>query len=295
MPIVEWGKEFDIIGAQGTLTLNLDNEGSESQGYFLIDPAASQSDVGLRVTKDNIPQQDGWIFHRRFTEGFVATIKVWFYEPKGGLDVPTEYACENGSLRAMTDDLARVLRGLVDPGDAVSRVIYDVTGGTRLMDDIRLMGYGPVVLEGAGYSQTFIIDSPYPYTMDFAQITTQFRAGSLNQDLNNVGSAPFYPVAKVYGPVDFFVLSNNSTQLELHFDSSLPGGAAIPGGGDYVEFDFFRNTAFLNGDGASYLPSIDIEASDFWTLLPGPNDIEVTGVGTFPAPDVDILWQAAWF
>jgi hypothetical protein len=56
-----------------------------------------------------------------------------------------------------------------------------------------------------------------------------------------------------------------------------------------VEFDFFRNTAYLNGAGANRKASIDIELSDFWLLEAGvANTIEITGA------DADLLLNHAY-
>jgi hypothetical protein len=96
----------------------------------------------------------------------------------------------------------------------------------------------------------------------------------------------------VYGPFDQFVLSNVTTGLDIVYDDSLPGAVSVASG-HYIEIITFANTVYLDGDGPSRKAGIDIRNSDFWQLEVGDNDVEITANST--APDVDILWQAAWF
>jgi len=113
---------------------------------------------------------------------------------------------------------------------------------------------------------TFAVVSPLPYVVDATEVDTSLTS-AVTATLTNIGSAGCYPVVEVNGPTSAFTLTKrrrvglHGDPMSLVFDASRPGAAAIPGG-RHVEFDFFRNTAYLDGSGTSYKPGIDIEASD---------------------------------
>ena len=122
---------------------------------------------------------------------------------------------------------------------------------------------------------TLLFDSPFPYAIDFTQ-EDDTTSGSIV--LNNTGNTPFYPVFKVTGG-GAFTLSNDTTGFAIVYTGSYSG---------YAEIDTFRNTIYENGNGANLKDGLDVENSDFFSLVPGNNVISISG-GT-----VEILWQAAW-
>jgi hypothetical protein len=101
-------------------------------------------------------------------------------------------------------------------------------------------------------------------------------------------------VWQVEGPTDGFQLENVISGDVIVYDAALPGADPI-GGGDYVEINTFYGTAFLNGDGADMLAGIDPNLTTFWPLNVGPNDVDVTGLGTFAAPNATLVWHHAWW
>src|SRR6185295_4647970 len=121
-------------------------------------------------------------------------------------------------------------------------------------------------------------------------------AGSPTAILNNSGTAPFWPVFKVYGPFDSFQIENSSNldddgnPMIILYQDILPGAVPI-GGSDYIEIDCFRNTVYLNGSGDTRKAGINIIESDFWNLIVGNSTVTVSGGGSNAAPNVDILWQ----
>ncbi len=111
--------------------------------------------------------------------------------------------------------------------------------------------------------------------------------------ITNTGNTDFYPVVRVFGATSFFQMFNESVvdlsgnPLVLQYDSGLPGAVAI-GGGDYVEFNFFTGTAFLNGSGANRLAGVDMRYSDFFPLIPGDNFLSIVGASAL------VLSNGSW-
>ena len=276
--ILEWTVPFTIQSSRGTLTLNDD---ANVLGTYLIQQEGCEALRDLRVVVDPIPQADGQINHQRFTTGYEVQLLVSLWE--NGREKP---ACDE-QARVMAEELMLHLNTMLNDD---GRLFWTPTGlgDQRLLDSARLASIGPWTLAQPGIPQiTFRLDSPFPYVYDFTQVTTSLIDG-VPQVVNNLGNVDFYPVAKVYGSTTLFTLRNDTLNQELIYDDSLPGAPTI-GPGDYMEFDFFRNTAFLNGTGADGKPGIYMELSDFWPIQGGTsNTLDITGA------DADILWNHSY-
>lgn len=276
-----------LITDQGVLSIN---DPGSADGFFVAIDESSQGGTRVRSSKDDIPQADGSILHRRFLTGYEVTLTLTYMASnKATATCQTE-----PSSRAMNDTLMLHLMELVHDN---GRLLFYPTGAAdaRLLDQIQLLN-GPVIsIEPGVTSVTFTVDSPFPYLLNYTQIDTEIVSGG-PETLVNGGTAPMYPVFQVYGPTDYFEIWNNDTDLAIVYDSALPGAQSIASG-DYAEIDTFRNTIYLNGDQDNLKPGIDITASDFFPLEVGSNEIEVTGDGTFSGPplEVHVLWQDAWF
>lgn len=282
MPISQWNQPSSLVSPQGTIVFN-----AESGGYFyVLDATACDAGAGVRVTKDNVPQGDGSILHRRFFEGYEVRLTVQYYE------TADQIACDEVAVD-MHDNLMKILRPLTKED---GRFYFTPPGqNQRMFDSIRLLERAQVApQESTLIVVRFGLDTPFPYAINAAETTTDFSGSNTTQILTNTGTAPFYPVWKVYGSTYYWTITNNTTGLQIVYNADLPGGQEIPGAGDYAEIDSFRNTIYLNGDEDNLKPGIDIEETDFFPLEVGANEIIITGDGTFPAPDVECLWQAAW-
>lgn len=261
---------FTLQSPYATISLNA----ATGDRYLMVQ---SGCDMGapLRVTKDNVPASDGSILHRRWFSGYEArlSLMLWYNdEPACGAD-----------LVRMMDTLNGICWSLRDAGDDEGRLLWTPTGkAIRMLDDIRLLErLVAVVGESGGVTCTFAVDTAYPYAQDFTQIST-----ALGATVNNTGTAEYWPVIQVSGS-STFVITNTTTGLEMVYNANLPGGVT-PGVGDYIEFDFFRNTAYLNGNQDNCKGGIDIGESDFWSLIPGNNTITLSsGSGT-------MLWAPAY-
>jgi hypothetical protein len=264
---------FTLMSPFATLSLN-----DASGDRYLMVPQGCNMGASLRTSKTNIPQQDGSILHRRWFSGYecTLTLDLWYND---------EPACGDDLVR-MLDALNGVCWSLRDAGDNEGRLLWTPTvRAVRMLDDIRLLEELVVNprQDGPGVLCTFAIDTVYPYAQNFTQITT-----ALPDTLSNGGTAEYWPVFQIDGPASAFTLTNTTTGLSIVYDSSLPGGITVPGG-SYVEIDCFRSTAFINGDGANAIGSIDIPSSDFFSLVPGDNVLTLSGGLTG-----DALWADAW-
>lgn len=291
MPIGDWDVTFELITPEGSLFFN---EPAQAEGLFLLDKAGCESGTEVRATADNVPQSDGSILHRGFLSGYATKFAMQYW---AGIHLAACATTEPTS-QSMNDLLGKHLRSILNGG---GRLLYNPTGEPRrLIDDVRLIER-LVVVEGDGLTGcSFTLASPFPYAIDFQQTLTQLSAGDPDATLDNDGSSPFFPVFKVYGPFDTFELENANAlddagnPMRIVYSSALPGAVAV-GGGHYIEIDCFRNTVYLDGDGPSRKAGINIIESDFFPLVVGDNLISISGGGSNAAPDVDILWNPAWF
>lgn len=274
MPVPDWTAAFTLTTTAGNLDLF---DGSTIDGLV---PIPEQCDVGadLRVNTENLPQGDGSLFHRRYKRGMVMRYTAGLYD--GG-------AIATGSARSDALDDLRLHLNALQNGDG--RIVWAIPGGggDRMLDRIRLLER--VQYQG-GLLKTisFVVESPFPYALTEAEQEISTLEDGVPATITNGGSADTYPVWKLNGPTSGTVtIENTTTGLQIVYSDSLPGAVAI-GGGDYVEIDTFRNTAYLNGDEANRKPGIDLLLSDFFPLVPGDNEITVTGA------TCDALVNDAW-
>ena len=274
---LEWTIPFTIQSTKGTLALNA----PVGDGYYLLIQDNCEARRGLRVTVDDVPRGDGSIQHHRFTTGYEFNLTVALWE--AARDQP---ACDE-QARLMAEALMLHLNDMLN---SAGRLFWTPTGlgDQRLLDNARLKEISAWTFGQAGDPRmTFRLDSPFPYVYDFAQVTTSLLDG-VPEVVTNNGNVDFFPVVKVYGSTTLFTVRNITINQEMIYDASLPGAPAI-GPGDYMEFDFFRNTAYLNGDEDSGKPGIDVALSDFWPIQGTiPNELQVDGA------DADILWNHSY-
>lgn len=287
MSIVEWDCiPFDFVTPQGQMDWNI--PAAPGDPLYLLVKESCQAVSAQRVTKDNIPQKDGSILHKRFRTGYEITFKINYYET-------TEQPACGAVLVDMHDVMMRHLRSVLNES---GRVIYTPSGqAARFFDEVRWLREVVTEVQTGLTAVTFALDTPFPYALDFAQIETEIDTSPTT--LTNLGSAPMFPVIRVDGPTCGFTIINydnlddQGNPKQFIYDADFPGAQCI-GAGDYAEIDTFRDTIYLNGDEDNLKDGVDIENSDFFELVVGDNDIVVLGEGTEPAPTVTFLWAAAW-
>jgi hypothetical protein len=263
---------FQLQSPYATIDLN-----EPTGDRYLLIPSGCDMGAGLRVAKDDIPQFDGSILHRRWFQGYECRLSMMLWYN----DSP---AC-NEDLVRMVDTLNGICWSLRAAGDNEGRLIWEPSGeDTRMLDDIKL--FERLVFaapdDGGATVASFAIDTAYPYAQDI----TEQMPNTLPNTLTNLGTAEYWPVFRVSGS-NSFTITNVTTGLSIVFDSSLPGGIPIPGG-SYVEIDTFRATAIINGDEDDALASINMPMTDFFSLIVGANDL------TLSSGSATVLWTHAW-
>lgn len=285
--------EFDVAHELKTPLGNLDL--NAAAGYrYLIQESGYAMLPSIRVTQDNISQADGSVLHPRYTSGVVATMTVAYNISPDVDDLVPAVLCSGipacgAHLRFMNDTLGGLLNSIrrlsSNPLD-VQRLIWQPSGygDRRMLDQIQLLSWPAPSYDLAGTEAlvAFSVESPFPYAIDETERQTHVYGGSAPTPIPNPGNADFSPVFRVSGPTATFTLTNlddldeQGNPRAVVYDSSRPGGVAIPGG-HYAEIDFFRGTIFLDGSGNDLIAGIDPHLTDFWHLLPGSNDIQITG------------------
>ena len=280
MPLADFSRAFDLTSkpfAATPLQLNsavvLPDTGAT--GYFLLRPEACSLTNTVRQTKDNIPQFNGSILHRRWLQGMEMTLAIELWETHDKI------ACD-ALANEMLDYLMGYSVGLLNAGDNEGRISWVVEGYLpRMLDDIRLLTFPQMTRDpGSPIEITMSVDTQYPYTLQLKEIDVPLP-DSVGVFVTNPGNIPVWPVVEI-GPVAFninaFQLTNQSasTTETLAWLYSSPGSQTILAG-DHGEMDNFRDTFFLNGSGANLSPGIDMLTSDFFAIYPGLNLITLSG------------------
>lgn len=281
----EWDIPFTLTSPSGTLQLN-----ATTGDRYLLVPQQCDMGADVRAETDNVPQGDGSILHHRFETGYHCRLAIQLW-------VDGAPACDEDLVRMM-DTLNLHVRGLLNAGDNEGRLSWEPSGypttGARMLDDIRLAERLTATLSPEGIVVcTFAVDSAYPYAMDLTQTMTSIANGG-SDTLTNEGTTDFYPVVKIFGTADRILFGTTTLGAVLIWDQTYPGTPTLAGG-DYIEFDFFRNTAYLNGDEGNRMSGIDFELTEFFPLEPGGNLVTLAvPVGAGGGTHAEVLWQSAY-
>ena len=277
MPIAEWEKPMTLTSPAGTMQFNVQT----ASGLWLLVPSKCKLRQFVRAQRDLLPQADGAILHRRYLTGSEMELNVELWEDNANV------ACE-GLAVTMLDTFMMHMRALLNAGDNEGRIVWQVTGqSNRMLDDIRLWQYPveEIVDDSAGMALTCVIDTEYPYSQ--GPESTTALIDNTPTVITNAGSATYMPVFKVYGPTNFFTITNTTTGEQFEWDGNQPGAPFI-GTSDYAEINMFRNTIFLNGDEDNLNAGIVMLDSLYFGLQPGNNTIEIDGA------DADLIWHSAY-
>lgn len=289
---VEWDIPFMLSTPQGNLLLN--DQDSVTSGYYILDQTKCSSSRDMRVTRDDIPQESGEILHPHYTAGYTATLALELWATKGDGGTP---ACGE-QLVDMWDRLMLHLNSILGDIpilDANGRLYFTPTGKVeRMFNNIRILALPVPTRDAQGFVEaTFQVVSEFPYIWDAPETNTDITAGAT---VDNTGTADFYPVMKVHGPTNDFIITNHSIvdqdgqPLEVIYTASLPGAESILSG-HYAELSFFRDTVYLDGNQDNLKKGIDVQYSDFFPLVPGENVLTVSG---YTGALIEMLWQPAW-
>jgi hypothetical protein len=272
--IIEWDQPSYLNTLVGQLLVNQPIAGL---GSFMAVPSKCSVRRSLRVTSDSIPQGDGQILHRRFSNGIELTLvlELWkTVDPDPALGEP---ACGT-DLRLMLEHLGLYLQAVLN---GAGQWYWQPSGvsGFRMLDAVRWLVDVSRELDSRRTTVTFTIDSPFPCFQDALQ---QSGSDTLIGDggsaiLTNAGNHEAYPIIEVLSGTAAFTIINNSLvdqngdPVQIRYDGT---GIVAP---DFAEIDVFRNTIYLNGNEANLKAGIDAEETDFFVLRPGDNDVEISG------------------
>lgn len=286
MPLANWEVPFQLLSAVYSASpLQINTQTAD--GLYLLRPDGCQLNNTVRMTKENVPQEDGEVLHRRFVAGMEMTLAIQFWQNAD------QIACDE-QLEAMLDDLMGYLYGLLNAPDNQGRVSWlpvglsSSTSNYRMLDDVRLMTYGVEARQPGGPLEIGVtLDTAWPYAEDLTQLSPSIPGNVVNN-----GNRPTYPVWQVYGSFTSFTLAAtfpDTSTAEFTYDGNLPGAVAVTAP-DYLEIDTFKNTVYLNGSGANRKPGIVMTDSEFFSLPPGTTTIAISGVGGSSIGLVNAAW-----
>lgn len=260
--------------------LTAGSSGGVDGALFLIQPDGYKIVPSMRVTQDNVSQQDGSVLHPRWTSGLVATMKVCYALAPLGYVVTSESTPAanelstptNVELRIMHEQLILhlqdLLRASADPNNLQRLLWYPTSyGQARMLTGIQTLAWADPVFEVPFTCVTFSLEGPLPYAIDANEMDPTITGGAGPTLLPNAGNAPCYPVVQVNGPFTSFTLSNNDTG-----EAVVYSGAAVASG-HYAEINFFDGTVYLDSSSTDLIASIDPTLTDFWTIAPGGSNV----------------------
>lgn len=301
MPIADWAVPFLLTSkvytnapepggvAPDPLPINaLVTFPGGDQGIYYLRPDGCTLTNSVRQTKDNVPQEDGAILHRRFLAGMEMNLAIQLW------DNENQIACDD-LLQDMHDTLMGYLYGLLNADDNEGRISWTPVGqSARMLDDIRLLTY-PTESQtpGGPYEIGVSVDCALPYSENLTQL-----APAVPGTVINLGNRPTYPVWQIYngtGANLAFTLTNTTTGDKFTFNDALPGCADIAAG-EYVEIDTFRNsvTKVAGAVLTNVAAGVQMVDSDFFLIPPGSNTITcVASTGSIGASSKALI-NASW-
>ncbi len=282
---------------------------------WILQPGGCLMGAGKRLARDNRPQLPGEIVHRKYRTGLVTQLSLLAVNatsapgpsgPEAQIPAQVPPACDE-DLVDLFDTLMAHLHSIEN---ADGRLTWLPSGKqARMVLAARWLGADA---GGGGVTgvQTTVEDqiyttaqiallSPFPYAMDAAEIVTCMGGATPHCSgspdtvtVTNQGTSEFWPVFRVYGPTSGFEIQRTSALTglteSLTYTTAYPGAPAVPSG-RFVEFDFFRETAYIDGNQANAKAGIDVLNSDFWALEVGANEITIFG-----STAADMHWQSAY-
>lgn len=234
----------------------------------------------------SLSQADGSTLQPPYIDGMVATLTLRYWvTPSPNSEVGAEPACDE-DLLIMNETLMGVLNALrtypTDPVDSLYQWQPPGGGNARQLEAVMLAAWPEPDLSGypPEARAKLTLASPFPYAIDDAISDIVIDAGS-SESVENSGNCSYQPVIRINGPVTgSCVIVNETTGLEIYYDSGLPGASTIASG-HYVEVDTFYGTAYLDGNpDDNYIAGLDPSITDLFALIPqtlGNNVISVTG------------------
>lgn len=272
MPNLEFEVEHQIVSPFGTLNMNV---ADPDTGYLYKVLSDNYKIVpGMRVTQDNVSQQDGSVLHPSYKTGLVATMTVQYSISNDGGTVNFTYACES-QLRLMHEALILHLNALrkdsANPNTEQRLVWYPTgLGEARMLTGVQLLTWTDPQWQDPGWTVTYSLFCEFPYAIDATEIDTTVNSGG-SALIPNAGNAEFFPVIEVASGPSSFTITNTDSGETVVYD-----GAAI--GGTAAELVFFDGTIYVDGDSTDLIAGITPTTTDWFTIKPnGGTNVSISG------------------
>lgn len=274
--MIEWVQPSTLRTTLGDLDFNV----AGPYGLFLLDQTACKIRRSHRAVSDPIPQGDGEILHRRFTDGIEIDLAIQLW-------ADTENPACDAQARLMHEVLSYFLSTMLNNA---GRFLWQPSdyGDERMLDEARWLVPVDTSFSDRGVvSVTFTIDSPFPYMIDGTQ-RLENLVDTVPLNVTNAGNAAFYPQIIVDGPTTTFGIENQTYDEMIFYDGLRPGAQAILGG-ETADFDSFQQKVYLNGNEDNLKAGVEPGLTDYFAIYPGLNVIELNGANT-----ARILMNDAW-
>ena len=185
----------------------------------------------------------------------------------------------------------RTLRIIDNAGRAKSLDFVTKTVASEALPDRKDWCKVTVGLDGAleyykgdSKEKSVFISSGGGFSIPFA-LPFDMSIGAVDQsiELVNNGNTESHPTVRVYGDMTSFNIVNSTTGEVLSCTESL-------GIGDYIDFDFYSETAVKNG----VTNVLDKITGDWFSLLPGSNIISLATVSTSDVAHAEFTYFDAY-
>lgn len=268
-------------------TLTLD----EANGYLV-----QTFDLGypsVRVVSDVRPLADGTDdLTQYFGERVVALDITMTGDKWARMDALGKYLAPYARPYLYYDDAAQARRIRLRPADRRLAIMSPTTSQQVLVQWVAPDG----VSEAAAESSVTVFASPQDepgFTFDLT-FDIDFPTAPGRTQVTTDGNAKTYPTLRLYGPAVTPRIENAADlnvagePKRLTFDITVADG-------DYLEVDVRNRTVLLNGraDKSRYY-TLDFTESEWWTLLPGLNQIRYFPVSYSGSTRAVILYRSTF-
>lgn len=166
-----------------------------------------------------------------------------------------DFVCIDGSIRG-TDIIFDSVRGDIGAGVTESRIVQVIGRSEEHFLQSNQLKQSTIESINLG---GFAIPFDVPFNMTNHPTTT-------TSTLTNSGTAGSYPIVTIQGPVDGFVLLNQTTGKQLIFTGELSDSQTLV-------LDMYNRTAIVNNV-TNAIVDVDLTSTWFW-LQPGQNEIRL--------------------
>jgi hypothetical protein len=125
---------------------------------------------------------------------------------------------------------------------------------------------------------------PWVFPLDF--VPGGGGSGGGSTFITNGGNAPASPTFRVNGPITNPVIRNETTGQEIRLIYDIASG-------DYIDIDVIERTIVFNSNTNRY-SALDFANSEWWELVPGSNDVRITGSAFGSPASLVVNWRDAW-